>query len=1185
MKIKSIELNGFKSFMNKTTISYPDGITAVVGPNGSGKSNVIEAIRWVLGEKSAKSLRSNSMLDVIFSGSKNHNALNLAEVSINFDNDDHFLNSDYSEITIKRKLYRNGDSLYYLNDNVCRLKDIKNLFLDTGLGEGSFSIISQGNVNDIIDGSSENRRQVIETAAGFFKYKKQKETTYKKLNDINQNLLRISDHTKELKNQIVNLEDQSIKAQKYLFLRHENRFFHKNRLIIDISKHADQKIELENSLSELKKSESSNNQVLRETKKERNTIQEQLNEVDREREKLHNSLLEKTHFYQDENSNSKLISQKESFNQQRIDEIEKDLMSNDRKIESYLQNIDELEKKIDSNLNEKSELEIKLNNINNIFNEKKHENIEKLIQNKQDTYLDLMNNISNLENQINYENQINQQQNNQSVENKKNQKNLKLQIQENKKMYDDLNYEIEVLKSNINQSTSEFNNYETELNRLKKELDNYRAEWYREVDEKHKNKAEYNSLNNLISNHNNFFSGSKNILKYKNELSGVLGAVSEFINTKDQYSLAIDTALGNRTQQIIVENQESASNAIQFLNKSKLGRTTFLPKNNLNQKIIYPNILSKINKIDGFIDIAANLIEINKDFNLINQYLLGNIIIANDLNSAKRISNTIEKKFQVVTLSGDVINAGGSITGGKTAKSNNGNISQKNQLNNLKNKLQNIEKSLENKEILINDKNNEIDKLNNKINNIHNDLENKKINLQIKKKEFSDLNGLIEKQNKDLQKLSNQKISSQQNISISEISDEINDKKNSISLVQKEINDLKNHLDKQNKENIELDKTQVRLVENIKSIDNKINNMQNQLDDFYSQRDEEFEFINHKKNKIKELKNSNDDSQKLSEDELNKLKNQINEIQFNIDEINDKRSIEQEKLVKLDKNIELYQNESLSNVKLIENLNNKIEINNEKLEKSIKELKENFDINLNQAISNFDEKTNLLDENLVDKLEDLTKFELNKLGPVDTDTINIFNETKERYEFMNHQKVDLENSRDNLNKIMDEIDVEVKSRFESTFNVVNEKFSQTFKDIFDGGSAHLKMSDSKDILNTGIEIVVQPPGKKYRDISLLSGGEKSLTALALLFGILQVKTVPFIILDEAESALDPANVDRFARYMSRLKEKTQFIVITHRKETMVYADNLYGITMQNSGISNVLSVRLDAAQNEIGGSN
>ncbi|MCF6515087.1 chromosome segregation protein SMC [Lactobacillus sp. S2-2] len=1165
--------------MNKTIINYHNGITAVVGPNGSGKSNVIEAIRWVLGEKSSKNLRSNKMQDVIFSGSKNHSALNLAEVSINFDNEDYFLNTEYSEVTVKRKLYRNGDSSYYINENICRLKDIKNLFLDTGLGEGSFSIISQGNVNEIIDGNSENRRQVIETAAGVFKYKKQKETTLKKLDDIKQNLLRITDHTNELKTQINNLENQAIKAKKYLYLNKYNRFFYKNRLILGVSNQADNKIELENKLKTLNENELNNNNKLLQVKNKRTNLQNKLNELDKKREKLHNSLLEKTQIYQNESNNSQLVFQKENFNQQRINEIENDLILNKNKIKNYSTNIDDLKKSIQENKKIENQLNIKLNDINVQFYKNKNDQIKKLIENNQNEYFQLMQSISNLENKVNYETEINNQKNNFSAKDKEN---LKKQLSENIDLYNRFEKEIEDSKLNIDKYTDNSLDLKNKINKLNDELEQLKSKWYEEVSTIHKLKAEYNSIKNSFQNYNNFYNGSKNILKNKDKLQGIYGAVSEFIDTDDQYALAIDTALGNRTQQIIVKNQSAAENAIQYLSQNKLGRTTFLPNGDLTKKVINSNILLSIRNVKGFIDIASNLIKIDKKFDSIKQYLLGNIIISDNLRNARKISSLVNKRFQVVTLAGEVINAGGSITGGKILKNNNGNISQKNKLINLKNEINDKDIIIENTKNKISENSNKIDELSQQLDNISNILEEKRIDLQVKKKEFDDLNGLIKNQKQNLNKFDGSQ-SSNYLIYINKIKDEINSKKSLSNNLKKEIDNLKIDLDNNNNKIIDLDRNKFKLSEKLKSVKNNIENTKTQLDNFYSQKENENNFINEKKNKIIELKKLNSENHKLDQSQLDNLKKEIDNMQIEIDKINQESNFERSKMFNLDKNIETYQSISLKNVKLTEKLNSKLTINNENIATQLKELKDNFDINLNQAISDFDEEKNILDSDLIYNLEKITRKELNILGPVDTSTIDIFNEINERYEFMNHQKQDLENSKSNLNKIMKNIDNEVKNRFKKTFNEVNDKFSQTFKSIFEGGTAHLKMSDSNDVLSTGIEIIVQPPGKKQRDISLLSGGEKSLTALALLFGILQVKTVPFIILDEAESALDSANVDRFARYMSRLKEDTQFIVITHRKETMVYADNLYGITMQNSGISNVLSVNLETAKNNIGG--
>lgn len=975
MYLKEIKISGFKSFADKTNITLDDNITCIVGPNGSGKSNIIDAVKWVLGEQSIKSLRgSNNMSDVIFAGSKSRSPLNLASVSLVFDNSDSYLKVPYTEISVTRKVFRSGENEYYLNNEKCRLKDIYDLFLDSGMGKYAFNIISQGEVSKIISDSPYERRTIFEEAAGVLKYKRRKEEALKKLEKTNENLTRVKDIIKELEEQIEPLKIQSEQASKYLKIK-------ENLEQIEIALIA-------NDLEKLN--------VL---------YHEQTKQI----EDLTNEIIEKT---------TNITN----------DDIE--LEKKKQELEKITTNLTSLQQ----NLLILTKEEEKLNGEKNIIKErskydaedvKVHENITNLKEQK----LSLNNKLLSIK--------------------------TDLTILDNKIK--------EVLKDNSNK-----NNEYVSLNNTKEDIKNKISAL-----ENSKLQKEYKIkyLNDYIEN-SSFPVSIKRLLSNP-KLIGIHNTISKLINIDEKYLLALDVSLGGAKDYLVVDNPNVAKTCINYLKENNLGRVTFFPLDVIKPRYIEDNILNVVNDMDGFIDILANLVSYNSNYKNIIFNQLGNVLVVDNIDNANKISKKINNKYKIVTLDGEIINVGGSITGGTVKKKSI--ISEKYELENLLTK-----KDMEEKEILsLKQKQEEIDKNTKKFENILYEIGKNKILL----------------------------------------TEEYNAKNENYKL-------LKNQLDR---------------------ITLELNNLEDLEDNSINEEEEKILKKYYEVLKEKEL--------------VNKKIILLNE--------------EKEKVSSL---IEEYQAKyrlNNSNVRNLEEKKKTLEIESSKMsvkmDNLLNILSETYQMTFEKAKANY-----VLEEDIDVARKNVNSFkkELKEIGIVNLGAIEEYERVSKRYEFLTKQDNDLEEAITTLLKIINELDLVMEKEFIKTFKEIEIEFNNVFKELFKGGSAKLKLTDESNILETGVNIEVSPPGKKITSISLLSGGEKTLTAISLLFAVLNVKKIPFCLFDEVEAALDEANVDRVGTYFNKYIGKTQLIIITHKKKTMEYANTLYGITMQESGVSKLVSVKL-----------
>ena len=977
MHLKSIRAFGFKSFADKIDLEIKDGITAIVGPNGSGKSNIVDAVRWVLGEQSVKSLRgSDTMSDVIFSGSKTRGPQTRAYVALTFDNTDHYLNSDFTSIEVKRVIYNTGENEYYINNSKVRLKDVTDLFLDTGAGNDSFNIISQGSVSDIINSKPEARRTIFEDAAGVLKYKKRKEISLKKLEKTKENLARIKLVIDELENTVKPLKKQSEIAHKYLELKEELKNIEIALIAGDIAKiNVDYKkikneVEcLEKTLAEVSKLNCEDNSKLEKLKLENLKLEEQITEKNNEYVKLTENLA--------------------SLEAEKLVTLERQKYDTDKdKIEEALIKLKE------EQLSLKNEMKTERAKLDDIISDIKEKSIEKdeldnkIITGKVERN-QLMAKINNL--------------------------NKEILILQNKK---------EILESNIENNSKMPNAVRSVLNNMR--------------------------------------------------LTKVHNTIGNLIKTNKIYEVAIETVMANANNFLVVDDLNGAKECIDFLKNNHLGRATFFPLDIIKERSIPESDLNKIKNEPGFINVASSLIEYDKMYDNIMKNQLGNVLVVNDMDTLNRLGNILEYKYRIVTLEGDILYSGGSVTGGSSRKG--AILNDKLRLNEL------IEK------------------------------------IEISKLEVENLNKEYDRVNSNFEILENKGNEiSKSLINLNEILNTRTNKMRSLEdAISKKEMEIKGNSDMSDNK---LDKKLMSILEEASSVSSEKEITFNELDKLKKQKSDLALLINEIENKYHKANT-----------EYNRIQNEL-----------------KEKEVKLGKY-------------------------DVQLDNLLVELSMNYSITYEYACANYE-----LDMPFQDAREkvDAIKKEIAKLGDVNTGSIAEYERVSERYNFLTSQSNDLETSSNELTNIIDEMDKIMIDKFKDSFNKISKEFNEVFRKLFKGGRGSLKLTNPEDILNTGIEIEAEPPGKKLNSIVLLSGGEKTLTAIAVLFAILNVKPSPFCILDEVEAALDEANVDTFGKYLQEKKEKSQFILITHKKRTMEYADVLYGITMQESGVSKIVSVNLE----------
>ena len=1185
MYLKRIEIAGFKSFADKTVIDFENSVTAVVGPNGSGKSNITEAIRWVLGEQSAKSLRGGKMPDIIFAGSDSRKPLNVAEVTVLLDNSDHYLPLDYQEISVTRRYRRTGESDFFINKQPCRLKDIQELFLDSGLGKESFSIISQGKVEAIFSSKPEDRRGIFEEAAGVLKYKQRKKKAEQKLFETEDNLSRVQDIIYELQEQLTPLAEQSEIAKKFLQLKEELTQTDIALMIKEINvakkeweEKQTQLTQFNQELTKLATHIQSQEAVLSEKRK-------QNAKKDRQIEKGQQSLLALSERLKQAEGQKDVLIERTKHTQKSTQEYQASLAEAQKKVAHFEELQEKLTKETTEKETEIQEAQQQLMKTQQEL-EKYQKSTKELLSELRDQYVDLMQEQANVGNELKYLERQYLQETSKSKQTLAKQSEVEASVLALSSQKQELSEKQANLQQALVKNQHELEEVQTKGKTVQTKLTNEQPKMYQLMNQVQQLQARQKSLQEIQENYFGFYQGVRLVLQHKQQLSGIVGAVAELIDVPSSFTLAIETALGGAAQHVIVENEHDARQAITYLKKQRGGRATFLPLTTIKPRQLPAHVLSQAAAVDGFLGIASEQVTFPAEIQTVVHNLLGTILLAKDLTSANAIAQTIRYQYRVVSLEGDVMNAGGSMTGGANKRGNQGSLfSQNQELKQLTAEYEQADQQLQNQEKIVQELQTKVadlsqkqeklrtqneqlrfeeQEITNQLQNITNDLARFEKEKQLSNFETRELQQFIETYQKQQAELTaRQKEIEQQRQQIDE-----------------EIKSLNQESDQMEEKRSQVQARKAQEQADLAVLKEQFNHLQIQLRGARVQKNEALERQTSLEQQLATLTADFSDHEITEESlasQITELAQQREELQAELVAVKEQRERTQKEIDQLE--TVLAEKNQQQKQQLTEQ--SKLEVQKDRaemlLDHQLSYLQTEYQISFEKAVTDYQPTSDIVSSRT--KVAVL-KEQIADLGPVNIRSIEQFEQVNERHTFLATQRDDLLSAKNQLFETMEEMDAEVRARFKEVFEAIRQEFKVVFPNMFGGGRAELVLTDPSDLLKTGIEIEVQPPGKKLQSLSLLSGGERALTAIALLFSIIRVCPVPFCILDEVEAALDEANVKRFGRYLSDFQDDTQFIVVTHRKGTMVAADVLYGVTMQESGVSKIVSVRMEDINEE-----
>lgn len=1168
-------MQGFKSFADKTKIEFDKGVTAVVGPNGSGKSNITESLRWALGESSAKSLRGGKMPDVIFSGTESRKALNFAQVIVTLDNSDGFIKDAKEEIRVERHIYRNGDSDYLIDGKKVRLRDIHDLFLDTGLGRDSFSIISQGRVEEIFNSKPEERRAIFEEAAGVLKYKTRKKETQTKLNQTQDNLDRLDDIIYELEMQVKPLEKQAQTAKEFLVLEDKRKQLQLDILVEDI-RNDKSKLSKENDDLASAKEQLSTYYEQRQRLEEKNQkLKDKRHSLSEEIAKKQGTLVDLTRLISETEGKIDVIRLQSSQSEEKKQEAKRrlqDLINQKEELELELETKRQNLVQMEQRLSQTQEKILKIEEELALFST----DPDQIIENLREEFVSLMqkeaelsNNLTMLISEMENQKQLSENQTAELVHLEEQLNSLKYSGQEALEKY-------ESAKADLIKLRQDYQNLYHEVRQSEESYQTQQTKMFDVMDDIKSKEARKNSLEAILKSHSNFYVGVKSVLQASQQIGGLIGAVSEHLTFDRNYQTALEIALGGSAQHVIVEDEAAAKRSIAYLKQNRQGRATFLPLTTIKARQLSSQNQSKLETSPGFLGLASDLVSFEPRLESIFKNLLGVTAIFDTIDNANKAARALNYQVRLVTLDGTELRPGGSFSGGANRQNNTTFIKP------------------------------ELDSINVELEKAREDLRQQEV-------EVSSLQERLKEQQSQLESLKNQGESAglaeqKAELEYQQIADRLTDltkvyqglKASSSSADSSDFDSRRNALENQ-LEQIGIQKEKVTAeIDKIKadkdSINLKVTELNNQLSHAKLQErdllsEKKFEHSNQTRLEIN-LSQTKTEIDQLEELLIAQAENltiqELPTLEKQLDEAISRKSADEERLIQLrfeledceaalDDVTEQVQKASQQNESLIrQQAQHEAEIDklSDRLRDHSRLLSEDYSVTFEEA----EEIANIL-EDILESRQELQNLrrQIRALGPVNLDAIEQYDEVNDRLIFLNGQKEDLVHAKNLLLETINDMDEEVKSRFRVTFEAIRESFKLTFTQMFGGGAADLYLTEG-DLLNAGVEISVQPPGKKIQSLNLMSGGEKALSALALLFAIIRVKTIPFVILDEVEAALDEANVKRFGDYLNRFDKSSQFIVVTHRKGTMAAADSIYGVTMQESGVSKIVSVKLKDAE-------
>ena len=1171
MYLKEIEIQGFKSFADKTKVVFDQGVTAVVGPNGSGKSNITESLRWALGESSVKSLRGGKMPDVIFAGTESRKPLNYASVVVTLDNEDGFIKDAGQVIKVERHIYRSGDSEYRIDGKKVRLRDIHDLFLDTGLGRDSFSIISQGKVEEIFNSKPEERRAIFEEAAGVLKYKTRRKETESKLQQTQDNLDRLEDIIYELDNQIKPLAKQAENARKFLDLDGQRKAIYLDVLIAQIKENKSELELTEDELTQVQELLTSYYQKREELEEENQTLKKKRQDLQAQMAKDQGSLMDLTSLISDLERKlalSKLESEQVALNQQeaqtRLATLEDKRKALSKEKSEKEANLEQLEESLAENNKELNRLEAELL----AFSDDPDQMIE-LLRERFVALLqeeaDVSNQLTRIENELENSRQLSQKQADQVEK-------LKEQLATAKEKASQQKDELETAKEQVQKLLADYQASAKEQEEQKVSYQAQQIQLFDRLDSLKNKQARAQSLENILKNHSNFYAGVKSVLQEKARLGGIIGAVSEHLTFDVHYQTALEIALGASSQHIIVEDENAATKAIDFLKRNRAGRATFLPLTTIKARTISSQNQDAIAASPGFLGMADELVSFDKRLEAIFKNLLATTAIFDTVEHARTAARQVRYQVRMVTLDGTELRTGGSYAGGANRQNNS--IFIKPELEQLQKEIAEEEADLRSEEASLKTLQDEMAVLAERLEAIKSQGEQARIQeqglylaYQQTNQQVEELETLWKLQEEELNRLSEGDWQADKEKCQERLATIASEKQN----LEAEIEEIKSNKNaiQERYQNLQEQVAQARLLKSELQGQKRyevtdIERLSKELDNLDLEQEEIQRLL---QEKVDNLEKVDTDllSQQVEEAKTQKANLQQGLIrkQFELDDI-------EGQLDDIASHLDQARQQNEEWIRKQTRAEAKKEKVSERLRYLQAQLTDQYQISYTEALEKAHE---LEDLNLAEQeVKDLEKA-IRSLGPVNLDAIEQYEEVHNRLDFLNSQRDDILSAKNLLLETITEMNDEVKERFKSTFEAIRESFKVTFRQMFGGGQADLILTEG-DLLTAGVEISVQPPGKKIQSLNLMSGGEKALSALALLFSIIRVKTIPFVILDEVEAALDEANVKRFGDYLNRFDKDSQFIVVTHRKGTMAAADSIYGVTMQESGVSKIVSVKL-----------
>lgn len=1171
MYLKEIEIQGFKSFADKTKVVFDQGVTAVVGPNGSGKSNITESLRWALGESSVKSLRGGKMPDVIFAGTESRKPLNYASVVVTLDNHDGFIKDAGQEIRVERHIYRSGDSEYKIDGKKVRLRDIHDLFLDTGLGRDSFSIISQGKVEEIFNSKPEERRAIFEEAAGVLKYKTRRKETESKLQQTQDNLDRLEDIIYELDNQIKPLKKQAENARKFVDLDDQRKAIYLDVLVAQIKENKAELDSTEEELAQVQELLTSYYQKREKLEEENQTLKKQRQDLQAEMAKDQGSLMDLTSLISDLERKlalSKLESEQVALNQQEAQarlaalEDKRNLLSKERSDKESSLTL--LEENLVQNNQKLNRLEAELL----AFSDDPDQMIEilrerfvALLQEE----ADVSNQLTRIENELENSRQLSQKQADQLEK-------LKEQLATAKEKASQQRNELETAKEHVQKLLADYQAIAKDQEEQKSSYQAQQSQLFDRLDNLKNKQARAQILENILRNHSNFYAGVKSVLQEKDRLGGIIGAVSEHLTFDVHYQTALEIALGASSQHIIVEDEESATKAIDFLKRNRAGRATFLPLTTIKARTISSQNQDAIAASPGFLGMADELVTFDTRLEAIFKNLLATTAIFDTVEHARVAARQVRYQVRMVTLDGTELRTGGSYAGGANRQNNS--IFIKPELEQLQKEIAEEEASLRSEEVALKTLQDEMARLTESLEAIKSQGDQARIQeqglslaYQQTSQQVEELETLWKLQEEELNRLTEGDWQADKEKCQERLATIASDKQN----LEAEIEEIKSNKNaiQERYQNLQEEVAQARLLKTELQGQKRyevadIERLGKELDNLNIEQEEIQRLLQEKVDNLEKV-----DTELLSQ-QAEEAKNQKTNLQqglirkqFELDDI-------EGQLDDIASHLDQARQQNEEWIRKQTRAEAKKEKVSERLHYLQGQLTDQYQISYTEALEKAHELENL---NLAEQeVQDLEKA-IRSLGPVNLEAIAQYEEVHNRLDFLNSQRDDILSAKNLLLETITEMNDEVKERFKSTFEAIRESFKVTFKQMFGGGQADLILTEG-DLLTAGVEISVQPPGKKIQSLNLMSGGEKALSAIALLFSIIRVKTIPFVILDEVEAALDEANVKRFGDYLNRFDKDSQFIVVTHRKGTMAAADSIYGVTMQESGVSKIVSVKL-----------